>query len=111
MKNLNVRKSYTFTKRELVNAVKAVVSGICEDIINDYLNGTVDKNCYESFWNLDNVVNCIDINDPKLDTVVNLWCDLCSDKFFDRNKDITDVLLMVDDSDKNCPIKLWLASR
>ncbi len=103
-----MNKVVTLTKQEVINQLKPIISEIIIDSLDDYINGGPNYvghsgiNAFNKYYNLkDNIP-----------TLIQIWCDHVSDKYFDDHPDVSDVLLLIEAPTENAPsTKEWMASR
>ena len=101
MENKTMGKSYTFTREELIKTMRDGVIEMLKDNVEGVVDGSVEIGFFENWQDIDNK----DTND-----LIQWWCDMYSDSFFDANPDIDDALILTE-KNGNDTFKEWMASR
>ncbi len=95
--------SYTITRAEVIKQIMDACSNVCRqmelNIICDNEESIIAKSYLENLKNLDIVPNDRIAELDKNEGISDMWADMCSDKFFEANPDISDVLMLVGELD------------
>ncbi len=101
MENKTIGKSYTFTREELIKTMRDDVIEMLKDNVAGLVDGSVEIGFFENWQDIDNK----DTND-----LIQWWCDMYSDSFFEANPDVDDALILTEKKG-NDTFKEWMASR
>ena len=93
-------------RSEVVKQIADIAEGILQDHVRGYILGEEDALMMFRTWRY--------INDWSNSDLINNWCEICSDIFFDddKNKDVSDVLMAANENKVGAHIeRIWMASR
>ena len=101
--------SKSFTRDEVRDMVACVATDVLKDNVENYINGDcITVNMFNRFRELHEKTN---------ETLGNLWRDLCSEKFFEQNPYVDEVLMdttimtPTNNGKSGTVQKIWLASK
>ena len=101
----------TVSRIDVIEAITEVVEGLLQDQVKNFMKGDIPTlNMFSSYKGI-----------PDWDNthLANTWCDLCSERFFDDNEGVDEVLMettILKPTDNTGRVggvvqKMWLASR
>ncbi len=95
------------TRDEVVKEISEIVEGILQDQVKGFIEGNIEALNMFSNWRA--------LKHWKDGELVNRWCDLCSEMFFDQHPEVDEVLMDITSMDVNGAMvkveKVWMASK
>lgn len=102
---MNTIKTATLTRQEIENDIADRVKSLLIENIEGFIMGDKDS--------MDIVNNFRGIKDWHNDQIIATWCDLCSDEWFEKNPEVEDVLMSVNEKrgEKIIIVKEWVCNK
>lgn len=96
----------TFTRDELISQITPIAIDLLKDDIQKWVTDEDGNSSIRTkFEHLSRLPRKMD------NELIELWCDLVSEMYFDENKDVDEVLFLSETLKDGTKIKEWMASR